>query len=63
LGDEAPLVNEKNNLNKTKTFGVDILIQRGGKAIRTKMILFDEDSLKQEILGLFIHKILIQTSI
>jgi hypothetical protein len=26
-------------------FGVDILIQRGGKAIRTKMILlFDEDS-------------------
>jgi hypothetical protein len=44
-------------------FGVDILIQRGGKAIRTKMILlFNEDSLKQEILGLFIHNILIQIS-
>jgi hypothetical protein len=33
------------------------------QAIRTKMVLlFDEDSLKQEILGLFIHEMLIQTS-
>jgi hypothetical protein len=37
----------------------DLLAQ----AVRTKMfLLFDEDSLKQEILGLFIHKILIHLS-
>jgi hypothetical protein len=55
--------NKNQMISTLCSFGVDILIQRGGKAIRTKMILFfDEDSLKQEILGLFIHKILIQIS-
>jgi hypothetical protein len=44
-------------------FGVNILTEskRGGKAraIRTKIVLlFDEDSSKQEILSVFIHKFL-----